>query len=97
MERRTEILELDERQVAAAVRGVLPEALVLEFRLAGEGKANTNYVVDTSRRRFVRRLHARAGAAGRAGEHAVHRLVRGRVPVPAYVGYGEAGRDSAAG
>jgi Ser/Thr protein kinase RdoA (MazF antagonist) len=97
MERRTEILELDERQVAAAVRGVLPEAQVLEFRLAGEGKANTNYVVDTSQRRFVLRLHARAGAAGRAKERAVQRLVRGRVPAPAYVGYVEACRESAAG
>jgi Ser/Thr protein kinase RdoA (MazF antagonist) len=97
MERRTEILELDDRQVAAEVRGVLPEAQVLEFRLPGEVEANTNYVVDTSQRRFMLRLHASAGAAGRAKEHAVHRLVRGRAPAPAYVGYGEACRDSAAG
>jgi hypothetical protein len=49
IERRTEVVQLTAEQISAAISDVLPRTRVTAFRLATQGRANTNYVVETNR------------------------------------------------
>jgi aminoglycoside phosphotransferase (APT) family kinase protein len=89
VERRTEILQLTRLQIQGAIEHVLPRTTVTAHRLADQGRANTNYIVETDRGRYVLRVYVREGEAC-AKERALHELVGGRVPVARIWGSGDA-------
>jgi aminoglycoside phosphotransferase (APT) family kinase protein len=88
LERRTAIVELDAAELEASLRSVLPSARLTSSELAMSGRANSIYLVQTNRGRFVLRLHIRDERAG-AKERAIARTYGGQVPVAAVLGHGE--------
>jgi aminoglycoside phosphotransferase (APT) family kinase protein len=87
VERRTALVELSEAQLREALASVLPRAELSSFELTTGGRANTNYVLATSRGRFVLRLHVREPGSG-AKERALHTLVAPHIPTAPVVGRG---------
>lgn len=89
LERRTVLVQLTRSQIEAAFEQAMPHArlTVTAHRLADEGRANTNYIVDTEQGRYVLRIYVRDAQAC-AKERALHELVADRVPVAKIWGSG---------
>jgi aminoglycoside phosphotransferase (APT) family kinase protein len=89
LERRTELVQLTQMQLLGAIRQVLPSAEVLRYQLVEKGRANTNYIVETTNSTYLLRIYVRAPEAC-AKECALHQLIAGRIPVPKIWGSGDA-------
>jgi aminoglycoside phosphotransferase (APT) family kinase protein len=86
-ERRTEIARLSPAQIAVAVQHVVSGARIIRHALAASGRANTNYIVQSTVGKYVLRIYARDHALA-AKEVALHALVQSALPVAEVLGSG---------
>jgi aminoglycoside phosphotransferase (APT) family kinase protein len=89
LERHTELVQLTQMQLFGAIEQVLPNVEVVRYRLIEQGRANTNYIVETASNTYVLRIYVRAPEAC-AKERALHEWVGSRIPVPKIWGSGNA-------
>ena len=88
MERRTAPTDLSRSQIEAAVDLYAGTEAVQSYELLQTGRANTNYLVATSQRQLVLRLHVR-DAKSCAKERALHELLEDSVPLAPLLGSSE--------
>jgi aminoglycoside phosphotransferase (APT) family kinase protein len=88
LERRTAPVDLSRSQVEAAVELYAEAEVVQSYELLHTGLANTNYLVATSRRQLVLRLHVR-DAKSCAKERILHDLLEDSVPLAPLLGSNE--------
>lgn len=84
-ERRSPLVDLDQQQLADALRSFVPNAELIAHSVAKAGRSNTNYVLDTSEGKFVLRVHTRDEGLG-AKERALHEHCRRLVPLAPIIG-----------
>lgn len=87
LERRTPILELTKEQIAEAVQKILPGAQILQFNLPASGRANTNYVLETTHGALVLRIYTRRASLC-AKERALQGLLQPILPLARIFGSG---------
>jgi aminoglycoside phosphotransferase (APT) family kinase protein len=85
LERRTAPIDLSRSQIEAAVGLYAGAEAVQSYELLQTGRANTNYLIATSQRQLVLRLHVR-DAKSCAKERALHDLLEDSVPLAPLLG-----------